>query len=623
MKKDKRFHKNLTLLVMSGLFALTASPTSAAGTVELTLGDSVQMAMENNRQIKESIYDVDSAESALSQARRRTGPTLTWTSTAYRMGGDYYEKNKSEKVYSNTGQLSIPLYTGGQLQSNIKAAAYALNSADLTLESTKQDIRYQATAGYYRILEYRSLVDVNQESVDNLKAHLDNVNAQYRVGTVAKSDVLSSRVHLANAQQDLITSQNNYDVAVATLNNLIGLPTDTVLDIKDELKYTKYHLTEEACTDYALLHRPDGIAADYAVKRAEQAVRAAKAGTKPQVNAVATDAFAGDKPFGHTNGSSTDYWSAGLSMSWNIFDNNVTHAQVGQSEASLRQAEQEVSRIREQIQLDVRTAYLDLLAAEKNIHTTSVAVEEGEEDYKIAQVRYSAGVGTNLDVMDADEKLTQAKTNYYTALYNYNTSLAALDKAMGLPIDLDAVEYQKIEDDKRRREEKATDEDLEVFAQRKQAVYGVDAREKTAMENEENKERAALAQQGEPLTDEQKEEVREHIEKAKERAAAETAAKTKEEAAQEAAMDAAMEEARANERAKMADEVEEAMAVESADMQNAAQEAEQAVAEQAVVLNAAEGNDPQKLAKAEAAAEQAAAEEADVTSAEIEQEMSN
>ena len=77
---------------------------------------------------------------------------------------------------------------------------------------------------------------MQEDTVRAYQEHLDNVNAQYRVGTVAKSDVLSSQVNLANAQQALTTAQNNYDIAIATLNNVIGLPTDTVLEIDDELK---------------------------------------------------------------------------------------------------------------------------------------------------------------------------------------------------------------------------------------------------------------------------------------------------------------------------------------------------------------------------------------------------
>lgn len=126
----------------------------------------------------------------------------------------------------------------------------------------------------------------------------------------------------------------------------------------------------------------------------------------------------------------------------------------------MHKAEEAAAAARETIQLDVRTAYLSLRAAEKNIHTTQVAVDKAQEDYKIAQVRYSAGVGTNLDVMDADEKLVTAQTNYYQALYNYNTSKAQLDKAMGIPVDLDVVKYQE-----------AADKGTRITAEQKDTVH--------------------------------------------------------------------------------------------------------------------------------------------------------
>ncbi len=278
--------------------------------------------------------------------------------------------------------------------------------------------------------------------MDNLQAHLDNVNAQYRVGTVAKSDVLRSQVQLANEQLNLVTARNNYDVAVATLNNLIGLPTDTVLDPKDELGYEKYDLTLAGCTSYAMENRPDVLAAEYSVKAAEAAVNAAKAGYRPSVSISASKNTSGEGRFGKEG---DDYWAVGANAQWNVFDNNVTQAQVEQKKAALAKAQQSALAAQESAQLDVQTAYLKLQAAEQNIHTSAVAVEQAKEDYKIAQVRYSAGVGTNLDVMDADEKLTSARTSYYTALYNYNTSKANLDKAMGKPVDLDITGYRKAE----------------------------------------------------------------------------------------------------------------------------------------------------------------------------------
>lgn len=440
MNKNNRFYKKLTALVATGLLTAAVSGTAfAADTVQLDLHDSVQMALENNRTIRQALTDVDTAKWSLSSARRTMGPTLNWAATALR--NDDQKSNILGNQYGHELQVGMPLYNGS-VKGQIKQARYGLNAQDLTLEQTKQTIRYTATAAYYQILQDRNLIDVEQESVNTLQEHLDNVNAQYRVGTVAKSDVLASQVQLANAQQALVSAQNNYDIAVSSLNNIIGLPTDTVLDIRDQLKYTKYDLTQDDCTNYALDNRADGAAARYAVKVAEAGVDTAKAGYQPTVNAVASKTIAGDREFRKNQAES---WKAGLQASWDVFDNGLTQASVNSANMALAKAKEAAAQTDDQIRLDVRTAYLGLQAAEKNIQTTSVAVTRAEEDYKIAQVRYSAGVGTNLDVMDANEKLTTARTNYYTALYNYNTSKAALDKAMGIPVDLDVVKYTEAE----------------------------------------------------------------------------------------------------------------------------------------------------------------------------------
>ena len=256
--------------------------------------------------------------------------------------------------------------------------------------------------------------------------------------------MLASEVELANAKQNLTTATNNYEVAVATLNNVIGVPTDTTLTINDELRYAGYELSLDDCTDYGLLYRADGAAALYAVKQAEAGVRAAKAGYRPTVNAAATRSIAGERPFKDDHRSS-DTWAAGLSASWNIFDNGVTAAQVDAAKATLRKAEEALAAADEKIRLDVHTAYLNLRAAEQNIKTAETAVKQAEEDYNIARVRYNAGVGTNLEVMRASDNLTTARMNYATVLYSYNMGKASLDNAMGVPVDLDAMRYRAAE----------------------------------------------------------------------------------------------------------------------------------------------------------------------------------
>lgn len=447
----KKLCKRLATLIAAGITAMSASVSFAAEEVTLTIDDSVELALKNNRTIKQSAYDFDAARWKLHEARRNAGIQVNVGGSWTRLGGDdNYDKQQEVQIltanrmrlvhnYGYDFSAAFPLFTGFGIENGIKAAEFGRDASKLGLEATKQAIKLKTMSEYYDVLARKNLMNVAQESVNTLQAHLDNVTAQYKVGTVAKSDVLRSQVQLATAQLNLVTAQNNYDIAVATLNNTIGLPVDTMLDIKDELHYQKYDVSLEKCIEYALLHRPDVMAAERSAGAAEAAKNAARSGYLPSVAAVASKAFSGEHGFRHDH---SDTWVFGLQASWNIWDNNITAAQVQQKKAAQKKAEENYMDTVENAKLDVRIAYLNLIAAEKNIFTTSVAVEQAQDDYNIALVRYNAGVGTNLDVMDAEDNLVRVQNQYITALYDYNVSKASLDKAMGISIDLDVTPYQ-------------------------------------------------------------------------------------------------------------------------------------------------------------------------------------
>ena len=433
-----KFHKSGIVVTISCMSLLYCGTAFAADPVELTLQDCIQMGLQNNHSIKESNIDVENAVWNLKENSRDKGPTVTWTSTAETVGGPMYDSAKEAapsvnygREFGNTVEVSLPIYSGGKLENNIKASKYGVNVADLTLENEKQTIKETVTKDYYSILKYKSEIDVYQDSVNDLQMHLTIVNAKFDNGTVAKSDVLSSEVSLANEQQSLTSAQNDYAVAVATLNNDIGLPTRTETTITDQLQYTKYNLALDDCVNYALLHRSDLLADKSEIEEYAADVEAEKAGTRPQVSLVVDKSMGGSKLFGSDH-TSSDYWSTGVSASWNVFDNNVTDAKVKQKEATYRKAQEEELEKEDSVRLDVNTAYLDLITAEKNIHTSQESLDKAEHDYKIELIRYSAGVDTNLDVLDVEEKLREARGDYITALYDYNTSKASLDKAMGM-----------------------------------------------------------------------------------------------------------------------------------------------------------------------------------------------
>ena len=468
--------KFLTLGVMLSTFFFMPETTSAE-TRSLNIDEAIALALENNRLIEQREEDRDAARWNLSAIRRSSGPRLSWSSSSNRIGGRYYNSYRTRRYQAegmtseereyfgasdisyyplyqsenyNSLSLSIPLYTGGRLEGQRKSARYSLNSADLNLEDAKQQVKWQTAQAYYRALRYRANIDVQQEAINLLNEHLRTVQIQFEVGTVAMADVLATNVQLANNQQNLNTAQGNYENALAELNNIIGLPADTDLVLENEQNYSTYTATtsEADCLKYALEHRPDGISAAYAVKQAEASVSATKSGFRPNVSAIIQGSITGEGAFkaDHTN----ERWSAGIQLNWDIFDNKVTSAQVQQAKAQQRKAESVARQQIEQIRLEIREAYTNLKIAEKNIAVTFGAVKQAEEQYLIAQVRYEEGVDTNLTVMDAQEKLTEARTNYTTALYNFNTSKAQLEKAMGVPIGIDAALYaEAVEDGKK------------------------------------------------------------------------------------------------------------------------------------------------------------------------------
>lgn len=445
-------HKKMIAFLIGALF-ISPLKVYAADTLKINLTDSINLALENNRAVEQSAKDRDSAQWAHARARRNTGPRLTWSASAMRIGGKDYDAARElhamdssnpayKNEFTNAIGIEMPLYTGGQNEAEIGAARYNLNQADLILENTRQEIKYQTAAAYYQLLQAREIMHVEEEAVRLLQEHLDNVNIQYEVGTVAKSDVLASKVQLAERQQSLMAANGNYHNAMADLNNLIGLSVDTVLIVEEELIYTPYRNSVENCTAYALKNRPDGIAAAYAIKQAEMILRGAKSGYRPSVSAVVEKNLSGESVFKENHSGS---WNAGFRLNWDIFDNGITAAQANEAKAELEKVKSQALQLQDQIKLEVQKAFNDIVIAEMKISITGDAVTMAAEDFELAKLRYIEGIDTNLAVMDAQEKLTQTQTNYYNALYSYNVARAALDKAMGVPININVPVYVSTE----------------------------------------------------------------------------------------------------------------------------------------------------------------------------------
>ena len=396
--------------------------------LDLDESRTIDLALANNRTAKRTKWGYEAAKSAVSQVAAAKNPSVSYGWSAQKTGGDTGRSKRGNHDFSISAYVFNP-----QLDANIDSARYTREGTGASYEEALQQAKYDAISGYYTLIMNRNLVDVAQQAVKDYQGHVTNVQAQYNVGLVASSDVLAAKTNLADSETNLVKAQNVANLAEASLNQVIAYPVQTAINTAEhDLQYKPYNVTLEQAKAYALLHRSALVKSALDVKSAEEAVKSAKSGYLPTVAVKAGRGYA--DPDGYF-GTSTKSWSVGATASWSLWDGGATQNAIKKANAQLEQAKEANLATVDAVLLAVQKAYLNLRSAEQTIQSTQTAVAQGQESFRIATLRYRAGVGTNLDVLDAETKLTDARNNYVQALYNYNISIAALEQLTGVPLN--------------------------------------------------------------------------------------------------------------------------------------------------------------------------------------------
>lgn len=430
--KDVNFNNMLLQKNLASSITEAAAPEAAA--MDIDLKGAVTTAIQNNRDITIAELKLREAEADVSAAAAKKNPSVnySWQRNQYptQVVTTALGTQSSNHGYSQGINVSWPIWTFGKVEGAIDAARYQKNIADLDVYKTEADTKLAAVQAYYQYLEAVKLAEVQAQSVTDYASHLNNVQQQFDAGIVAKLDVLSSNVSLANAKQKSIAADNTRDVAEANLNNIMRIPMNTTLNPLDKnFPEPEFDLTMEQAILMAQKYRWELVEADYGVKAAEASLRSAKAGYLPTVS------VGGGYSWKEASVTAVDKddWAVQGGLSWSLWDGGATQASVKKADAAVKTAQETLLQAREKIELEVRQDYLNVLSYKEQIRAAEASVAQAEEAYKIATVRYSSGVGINLDVLDAELALNTARTNYITALYNYNIGLATLEHAMGVP----------------------------------------------------------------------------------------------------------------------------------------------------------------------------------------------
>lgn len=411
----------------------------------LTLEESIRLALSQNPFHLASKEKVIAAQSMVKEAQSRFFPSLnaqglnTLDEKVFELvmpsfiPGQPPQKVKFDftRDYQFSLSLSVPLYTSGRLFSGFRQAKYNLLSTEETVKQSRDEMVFNVKRAFYGYLLGKKFAEVAEEAVKLAEKHLNNVKSLYNAGLASKFDLLRSEVQLANLKPQLIKARNSLNVTELSLKSLLGLDLSQPIEVKGDLVYEPIELDLEASLEKARFNRPEINQLKYQRKMAGEMLKLARASNLPTLSVSGTYNFWADS-FSFKKDIWQSFYVVNLVLTLPIFNGFATSAQVGQSKALIRELEFTQRGLIEGIKLEVRQAILNLHEAKESLFSQEKNVEQAQESVRIAELNFSEGLATTLDVSSAQVALIQAKTNYAQALYDYVMSLAKLDKAMGI-----------------------------------------------------------------------------------------------------------------------------------------------------------------------------------------------
>lgn len=331
--------------------------------------------------------------------------------------------------YQASANLRQLLFDFSHTRDLVRQSTSEERAASANLTRVQSDVVLQVKQAFYAYMQNVRLVGVNEANVRNQQDHLALAEARLRSGLGLPSDVVRAQTAVADAVLNLNQAQNNASVARVNLALLMGIDPRTPIQPAGSGEPVTAAEDVNALVQTALAQRPELLQSQATLQAADYAVRAAKTTSTPSVTANLGLATRGASfPPGN------DFLSVGATIQWDPFDAGLTRGRVEEARANRQAAQAELTAAQLNVTSDVSQAYLNLRTAEQRVVTAGAEVANAEESVRLSTGRYRSGLGTFLDVTDAQAALLTAQTNRVNAQTAVDQARAALSRAIGAPL---------------------------------------------------------------------------------------------------------------------------------------------------------------------------------------------
>lgn len=443
--------KNISAFIFAW-FILAANVYSQADSVDivLTIDKAVSIALQKNYDIQIAQLGIQKAEEQITEAYSGAWPKLS-------LSGQYTRNLKSPVLFippntpfnpsPNTLTFSIGAknsYNVGvtlsqtifdpRLGTAISIAEKYSKYSDLSGESAKDDVIAQVKESFYNVLLSKKLVDVNEQGYKVAQANYENTGALYKQGAASEYDYLRAEVQLANVKPMLIEAKNNLQLAKNFLKNLLALDLNTTIDVEGEFK------VEKVSPD--LMERSNEILKDKnpALRRLsiqklmlEENVNIEKAAYLPTLSAFGNyDWQTQDNTFKFSDYNWANTITVGLSLTYTLFDGFKRSARIQQAKIDVENLEVTKNKTEAGLRIGLMQSKLKMEEALDRIEAQEKSVQQAQRALEIAQTRYKEGVGTQLEILDTQNSLTQTRINYEKAVYDFLVAKTEWEKVLGI-----------------------------------------------------------------------------------------------------------------------------------------------------------------------------------------------
>ncbi|HEY6873425.1 MAG TPA: TolC family protein [Geobacteraceae bacterium] len=419
---------NRTYLILMILFGLS---TSVAHAERLTLRDCLAKASTGNYSLKVAAHDEKIAKENVGIGKSgffprvdlQGGYTAQLEPQAIDFAGRSIATQDADYPFLS---LSIyqTLYDFGRTDSRYRRAEALREAAAYSYAGQEKDVFLQVVKAYFGILQEEKLLHAAEEEVAQMTDHLRVAQNFYEQGVVTRNDLLQADVRLATSRQRALEEANRLDNGWLYLNYLTGSPPDYRSDLEEGAIVAPN--VSAADPENAFAARQEIKSLKKVVEGSEQQVRESRGNYYPELFAQMGMDYVRN---GQVKEQAIFAGTVGLKI--NLFDGLATTSRFRQAVETRSRNEEVLRQLQADIRLEYQTATNDARVALERIKVAENSIRQGEENLRINKDRYQSQVGTATDVIDAQTLLTQTKTEYFRALFDYQVAVARVRKSLG------------------------------------------------------------------------------------------------------------------------------------------------------------------------------------------------